>query len=125
MVFVLYLHIVFEGLVGLLLLAYPAATDLLPGFGKGEGASFDMLVKMYGLAALFLAAMGVFALRQRKLAPSIAFQLVLLLSTFHFLMAIIQYVYNPDTNAALLHFLLGIFLAGIYVRRGKLQAAGM
>ncbi len=123
MVFVLYLHIVIEGLVGLCLLIYPAATEFLPGFGQGTGSSFDMLVKMYGLAALFLATIGGLALWQRKRTPAVAFQLMLLLSTFHFLMAVIQYAYNPDTRAALLHFLLGLFLVAIYVRREEVQAA--
>lgn len=121
MVFVLYLHIIIEALIGLLLLFYPGVGEVLPGFGDGEGNSYQMVVKMYGLAALMLAAIGVMALLLRHEQSKTAFMLVALLSGFHFFMAGIQFTYNPDTRAMLLHFLLCIFLAGIYVRRKELM----
>lgn len=119
---ILALHILIEGLIGLLLLFYPGVIDFLPGFADAEGNSYQMLLKMYGLAALFLAAIGGLALwKSRRDAPT-AFLLVLLLSSYHFAMALVQFGYNPDTRAALLHFLMGIFLAAIFARREEIKA---
>ena len=55
------LHTLIESIAGLLFLFYPNAGDLVPGFGTGEGPSFDLLMQMYGLAALFLAALSLIA----------------------------------------------------------------
>ncbi len=119
--FIIGLHIFIEGAIGLLLLFYPAVADLLPGFADAEGSSYQMLLKMYGLAALFLAAIGGLALWKSRRDTPTAFLLVLLLSSYHFAMALVQFGYNSDTRAALLHFLLGIFLAAIFVRREEIK----
>lgn len=120
---VLGLHIVVELAVGLLFLFYPEIGDVVPGFGDGKGNSHYLLIKMYGLAALFLSAVGVIAFLKRRTETKMSFLLVALLSGFHFLMAAVQIGYNPDTRASLLHFLLGLFLAAIYVRRDQLIPA--
>lgn len=119
--FIIGLHIFIEGIIGLLLLFYPAVANLLPGFADAAGDSYQMLLKMYGLAALFLAAIGGLALWKSHSDAPTAFLLVLLLSSYHFAMALVQFGYNPDTRAALLHFLLGIFLAAIFVRREEIK----
>jgi hypothetical protein len=120
MIVVLFLHILVETIIGLLLLFYPDAMEIIPGFGQGEGASYQMLLKMYGLSALFLAAIGVVILVIRREQTQVAFLLAALLSGFHLLMAGVQFSHNPDTRAMLLHFLLCIFLGGIYARRKEL-----
>lgn len=120
MTIILLLHIIVEFIVGALLLFYPGAAELIPGFAQGEGDSYQMVLKMYGLSALFLSAIGMVALMIRKEYTQIAFLLVALLSGFHLIMAGIQFSHNPDTRAMLLHFLLCIFLGSIYARRETL-----
>lgn len=109
------LHTLIEGIAGLLFLFYPGAGNLVPGFGASEGASFDLLMKMYGLAALFLAALSLIAYfnqDNRMLVLTISGAL----AVFHLGMAIIQAFGNPDPRAMLLHFLLMIFLGTRYVK---------
>ena len=116
---ILLLNTLVEGLAGLLFLFYPGAPELIPGFSDGTGASYILLMKMYGVAALFLAALsGVayFKRDHRELQQIIAG----LLALFHFALAIVLTYYHPDTRAMLLHFLLGIFLGGQYVKSRKL-----
>lgn len=122
MVFVLWLHILIEAVVGLFFLFYPEAGDVIPGFGDGEGRSHQLLMKMYGLAALFVSAIGIGAYAKRLTNVALTYMIMLWLSAFHFAMTGVQLMYNPDQRAALLHLLLGMFLAGIYIRRpgGKL-----
>ena len=115
---ILLLHTVIEAAVGLLFLFHPNAGDLVPGFGTAEGASFVLLMKMYGVAALLLAGLSLYAYLRRLQDPIFLF-VTLSLSTFHYLMVVVQTIYNPDQRAALLHFLLAIFLTGQYLGRRK------
>jgi hypothetical protein len=62
---ILLLHTVIEAVVGFLFLFYPEAGDLVPGFGTSEGPSFELLMKMYGLSALFLAGLSLYAYFRR------------------------------------------------------------
>lgn len=112
------LHTLIEGTVGLLFLFYPEAGDLVPGFGTSEGASFDLLMRMYGLTALFLAVLSLityFSRANRVLVLTVSGSLAI----FHLGMAIIQAYGNPDPRAMLLHFLLLIFLGARYVQARK------
>ena len=116
---ILLLNTLVEGLAGLLFLFYPGASELVPGFDDGTGSSYVLLMKMYGVAALFLAALsGVGYLKRdnRELIQTISG----LLALFHFGLAIVLTYYHPDTRAMLLHFLLGIFLGGEYVKSRRL-----
>ena len=116
------LHTLIEGTVGLLFLFYPEAGDLVPGFGSSEGPSFDLLLQMYGLAALLIAALSLiayFSRANRVLVLTISGSL----SVFHLGMTIIQAYGNPDPRAMLLHFLLLIFLGARYVQARKVAWA--
>ena len=115
---ILLLHALIEGAVGLLFLFYPAAGAIVPGFGDGTGSSFVLLLKMYGLAALFLAGLSVYAYREQA-NDRIFLLITLALSIYHYAMIVVQTLYNPDSRAALLHFLLAIFLTGQYLGRRK------
>lgn len=125
MVLILLLHIVVEAVVGFFFLFYPSAGDVIPGFGDGEGSSHYLLMKMYGLAALFLAAIGIGAYVKRLTNVALTYQIMLWLAGYHFAMTGVQLLYNPDQRAGLLHLLLGLFLAGVYIRRpgGKINRA--
>lgn len=112
------LHTLIEAAAGLLFLFYPEAGDLVPGFGAGEGASFDLLMKMYGLAALLLAALSLIAYLHRD-NRVLVLTISGALTIFHLGMSIIQAFWNPDPRAMLIHFLLMIFLGGRYVRAQK------
>lgn len=115
---ILLLHTLIEGIVALLFLFYPGAGDLVPGFGTSEGRSFEMLMKMYGLAAAFLAALSLttwFSRANRVLVLTVTG----LLTFFHLGMTIVQAVYNDDSRAMLLHFLLMIFMGGVYVQERR------
>jgi hypothetical protein len=115
---ILLLHTLIEAVVGLLFIFYPGAGELVPGFAGSEGQAYELLMTMYGLAALYLAGMSLFAYFRREHTPT--FLLVTLsLSIFHYLMIVVQTLYNPDARAALLHFLLAIFLTGQYFGRRK------
>ncbi len=119
---ILLLNTLVEGIAGLLFLFYPGAPELIPGFGDGVGSSYVLLMKMYGVAALFLAVLstiGYLRRDNRELRQIISGSLAL----FHFGLAIVLTFYHPDTRAMLLHFLLGIFLAGQYVKSRKLLKA--
>lgn len=117
---ILLLHTLIEAVVGLLFLFYPAASDLVPGFGSGEGASFMLLMKMYGLAALFLAALTLITYFKRT-EQTLVLVVCGTLSVFHLGMAIIQAFGNEDPRAMLLHFLLTIFLGGRYIQTRREQ----
>lgn len=119
---ILLLHTLVEAVVGFVFLFYPQAGDLVPGFGSSEGESFDLLMQMYGLAALFLAGLSLvtyFSREHRVLVLTVTG----LLSLFHFGMAAIQAFGNPDPRAMLLHFLLAIFLGGRYVSTRRAEWA--
>jgi hypothetical protein len=115
---VLILHTLIEAGVGLLLLFYPGAEELIPGFADGHGESYAMLMKMYGLAACFLAGLSLLAYLKKD---SREFVGVILgsLTVFHLGMTIIQAIYNSDPRAMLLHFLLLILLGGRFIRVRK------
>ena len=115
---ILLLHTVIEAAIAGLFLFYPGAGDLVPGFGTSEGPSFILLMKMYGLAALLLAGLSLYAYL-RRLEDGVFLAVTLLLSIYHYLMVAVQTVYNPDQRAALLHFLLAIFLTGQYLGRRR------
>ncbi|MCP9237388.1 hypothetical protein [Lewinella sp. JB7] len=115
---ILLLHTLIEAVVGLLFLFYPQAGDLVPGFGTSEGPSYDLLTKMYGLSALFLAGLSLYAYLRRT-QDAVFLLLTLSLSIYHYLMILVQTIYNPDQRAALLHFLLAIFLTGQYLGRRR------
>ena len=115
---ILLLHTLIEGAIALLFLFYPAAGDLVPGFGDGAGGSFDLLMKMYGLAAAFLAGLSGWAYYRRAHTPTFLL-LTLSLSIYHYGMILVQMLYNTDSRAGLLHFLLAIFLTGQYLGRRR------
>ena len=115
---ILLLHTLVEAVVGLLFLFYPGAADLVPGFGAGRGDSFDLLMKMYGLAALFLATLSLVTYFNRT-HRMLFLAATGLLAGFHYLMCILQAFYNPDSRAMLLHFLLAIFLTARYFSRRR------
>ena len=115
---ILLLHTLIEGIIGLLFLFYPAAGELVPGFAAGEGDSYVLLMKMYGVAALFLAGTSLLAY-VRKENTTIFLFVTLTLSVFHYAMTLVQTIYNVDQRGALLHFLLAIFLTAQYLGRRK------
>jgi hypothetical protein len=115
---ILLLHTLIEAVVGLLFIFYPQAGDLVPGFGTSEGPSYELLMKMYGLAALFLASLSLIGFVRRKETP-IFLLITLVLSVYHYLMILVQTIYNPDQRAALLHFLLAIFMTAQYLGRRR------
>lgn len=117
---ILLLHTLIEGAVGLLFLFYPEASTLVPGFAAGDGDSYTMLMKMYGLAACFLAVVSLIAYLKKQNEELVRL-LTLSLAGFHLGMTIIQAAYNSDQRAMLLHFLLLIFLIGYYVNGKKLE----
>ncbi len=116
---ILLLHTLIEAAAGLLFLFYPGAPDLVPGFSAGSGESYTLLMKMYGLAACFLASLSLLAYLKKENEELVRL-LTLSLAGFHLGMTIIQAGYNVDSRAMLLHFLLLIFLVGYYVRGKKL-----
>ncbi|WP_116109313.1 hypothetical protein [Lewinella sp. IMCC34191] len=115
---ILLLHTLIQGVIGLLFLFYPAVGDLLPGFGDSAGPSFVLLQKLYGLAALFLGGLSLYAYF-RQSDDRIFYLVTLSLSIYHYAMIGIQTAYNPDQRFALLHFLLAIFLTGQYLGRRR------
>lgn len=115
---ILLLHTLIEAVVGLFFLFHPEAGDLIPGFGTSEGQSFTLLMKMYGLAALFLAALSLITYYSRA-NRVLVLTVTGTLAVFHLGMAIIQAIYNPDPRAMLLHFVLLILLGGRYVKTRK------
>ncbi|MGB3800501.1 MAG: hypothetical protein WA952_11865 [Lewinella sp.] len=115
---ILLLHTLIQGGIGLLFLFYPAVGDLVPGFGSSEGESYVLLQKLYGLAALYLGGLSLFAYF-RQSDDRIFFLITLSLSIYHYAMIVIQTIYNPDQRFALLHFLLAIFLTGQYLGRRR------
>lgn len=116
----LLLNTLVEGLVGLLFLFYPGAPELVPGFADGNGASYVLLMKMYGVAALFLAVLSTVGYFQRHVRP-VVLTITGALAGFHLGLAVVLTIYHPDQRAMLLHFLLGIFLTGRYLQRRRLS----
>ncbi len=117
---ILLLHTLIEAAAGLLFMFHPGAAELVPGFAAGSGESYTMVMKMYGLAACFLAGMSLLAYFKQQNKELVRL-LTLSLAGFHFGMTIIQAAYNADQRAMLLHFLLLIFLLGYYVQGKKLE----
>ncbi|MEM6397986.1 MAG: hypothetical protein AAF741_16670 [Bacteroidota bacterium] len=114
---VLFLHTLIEGAIGMLFLFYADAPNLVPGFADGSGVSYTMIMHMYGLAALFLAATSGYLLwRLDALKGATGQTLLLFLMLYHVGMAIIQLQENIDPRAAYLHFLLVILLGGVFGR---------
>ena len=115
---ILLLHTLIEAIIGLLFLFYPGSPGLVPGFADGDGGSFLLLLKMYGLAALFLAGLSLYAYLRRT-NDKVFLLLTAALSAYHYGMIIVQTIYNVDQRAALLHFLLAIFLTGQFLGRRR------
>lgn len=115
---VLLLHTLIEATVAFLFMFYPGAGDLVPGFGTSEGASFELLMKMYGWAAALLASMSLIAYFSRA-NRVLLLTITGILAVFHIGMAVIQGLHNPDPRAMLLHFLLAIFMGGQYVNQRR------
>jgi hypothetical protein len=115
---VLILHTLIEACVGLLLLFYPGAAELIPGFADGQGESYLMVTKMYGLAACFLAGMSLLAYLKKDNKEFVGLILGSL-TVFHLGMTCIQAIYNSDPRAMLLHFLLLIVLGGRFIQVRK------
>ncbi|WP_020571636.1 hypothetical protein [Neolewinella persica] len=115
---ILLLHTLIEASVGLLLLFYPGAAELIPGFADGQGESYVMLMKMYGLAACFLAGLSLLAYLKKGNKEFVGLILGSL-TVFHLGMTVIQAIYNSDSRAMLLHFLLLILLGGRFIRVRK------
>jgi len=116
---ILLLHTLIEAAVGLLFLFYPGAPELVPGFGGSSGPGFELLMKMYGVAALFLAALSLVTYLRRE-DRVLMLTITGLLTLFHFGLAVVLAFWNPDPRAMLLHFLLAIFLGGRYVATRRL-----
>jgi len=116
----LLLNTLIEGLIGLLFLFYPGAPELVPGFADATGASYVLLMKMYGWAAIFLAALSAVGFLQRHVRP-VVMTITGMLAGFHLGLTVVLAIYHPDQRAMLLHFLLGIFLTGRYLQRRRLQ----
>lgn len=119
---ILLLNTLVEGLVGLLFLFYPGAPELVPGFADGTGASYVLVMKMYGWAAIFLATLSAVGYFQRHVRP-VVLTITGMLAGFHLGLAVILTIYHPDQRAMLLHFLLGIFMMGRYLQRRRLNGA--
>ncbi|MEO0627996.1 MAG: hypothetical protein AAFY91_13470 [Bacteroidota bacterium] len=114
---ILFLHTLIEGSIGLLFLFYADTPGLVPGFADGTGESYTMLMHMYGLAALFLAAVSGYLLwRIESLNEPTGQTLMVFLIIYHLGMAIIQLRENIDPRAAYLHFLLVILFGGVFGR---------
>ena len=77
-------------------------------------------MKMYGLAALFLAGLSLYTYLHRD-DTKVFLLLTAALSAYHYAMILVQTLYNPDQRAALLHFLLAIFLTGQFLGRRRLH----
>lgn len=123
MALVLALNTIIEGIVGLIFLFHPNPGDFVPGFGDGNGSAYILLMKMYGVAALFAAALsGVtyFAREYRVLVMSS----LGLLGLFHAGLSAVSFLYHPDPRAGVLHFLLFLFFATTYIQRRKLISQG-
>jgi hypothetical protein len=119
MALVLALNTIIEGLVGLTFLFHPMAGDFIPGFGDGDGTSYVLLMKMYGVAALLAAALsGVtyFAREYRVLVMTT----LGLLALFHAGLSTVSFIYHPDPRAGVLHFLLFLFFTTTYIQRRNL-----
>jgi ABC-type Mn2+/Zn2+ transport system permease subunit len=115
---ILLLHTLIEGLAGLVFLFVPEVANLLPGFEQIDSPTSLMLLRMYGLAALLLAGLSLVAyLRKRN--RELLLVITGLLAAFHFAMAVVLAISNPDHRAMLFHFLLGLFIAGTYVRERR------
>lgn len=114
----LLLNTLIEGIIAILFLFYPGATDLVPGFAEAEGPSYVLLIKMYGLAALLLSGLSLIGWFKRA-NQELLLSITGILTLFHLGMAIIQAGYNGDSRAMLLHFLLAIYLGGQYVQQRK------
>lgn len=117
---ILLLNTLVEGLIGLLFLFYPGAPELVPGFADGSGPSYGLLMKMYGWAALFVAGLSLAGYLQRGVRP-VVMNVTGMLTGFHLGLAVILTVYHPDSRAMLLHFLLGIFMAGRFLQTRRLH----
>ncbi|NJO87080.1 MAG: hypothetical protein HC821_03435, partial [Lewinella sp.] len=99
----LWLHILVEALVGLAFLV-PGAVVFVPGMADGNGTAYFILLRMYGWAAMLLAALGVVAYLQMNKAPRLTYGLIVLLAVYHFGLTFLLLAYHPDQRAALLHF---------------------
>ncbi len=115
---ILLLHTLIEAVVAFLFMFYSNVGDLVPGFGTSEGESFELLLRMYGWSAAFLASLSLIAYFSRD-NRVLLLTITGTLSVFHIGMAIIQGLHNPDARAMLLHFLLAIFMGGRYVSRRR------
>ena len=115
---ILLLHTLIEAVVALVFMFYPEAGDLTPGFGSSEGASFDLVMKMYGWSAALLAALSLVAYYSRANRP-VFLTVTGLLALYHIGLSIILAIHNPDPRAFLLHFLLAILIGGQYVNQRR------
>ncbi|MCB9082520.1 MAG: hypothetical protein H6555_12505 [Lewinellaceae bacterium] len=102
-----------EGAIGILCWFFPGTISTLPGLESlAESPPSALLLAMYGSAAITLALVSALALRQ---APQTEFRLglLLLLFVFHSLLALSQFVHNPDMRPGVIHILLAAgFVAG-------------
>ena len=119
---ILLLNSLIEGAVGIFFLFYPAAAEPVTGWLGETGLTEQVTIKMYGVAALFLATLSAIGYAKRNLRP--VYLLVTgMLAGFHLTLAAVLFLYHPDQRAMLLHFLLGIFLAGRYFQRKRLRGS--
>lgn len=119
MALVLALNTIIEGFVGLVFLFYPEAGDFIPGFGDGNGTSYLLLMKMYGVTALFAAALSGVTYFSREYRVLVMTTLGLL-GFMHMGLSIVSFLYHPDPRAGVLHFLLFLFFAATYIQHRKL-----
>jgi hypothetical protein len=119
MALILALNTIIEGFVGLLFLFYPNAGDFVPGFGDGNGNAYELLLKLYGVASLFVASLSGVTYFSREHRVLVMTSLGLL-GLFHAGISVVSFLYHPDPRAGVLHFLLFLFFAAAYIQRRNL-----
>ena len=117
---ILLLNTVVEGLIGFLFLFYPSVTDLFAGMGDAEGNGMDMLVHMYGVAALTMALLSAIAYFSRH-SQVLLLTVAGLLAVFHTGITFTQFVYSPDWRGAMLHLIMAVLFLYAYVRWRQVQ----
>jgi hypothetical protein len=110
--YLLFVNAALEGAIGLMFLFYPQVLKSLPGLQLSEGQSgVDMLIRMYGVAALALGLFSLLLSRQKYNPEALSMGVVVFL-VFHIGLSGTQFFHNPDIRPAILHALLAIGFFG-------------